>query len=95
MTNRLHSPLPALREDRDSSRNRKKVGPSIRRTITPAVAQGVKCPDNLGETIKEEPGEYIYETPHFRFICDAKLGTGMIKRLGLLFETPIANKPFL
>lgn len=45
------------------------------------------------ETIKEEPGEYIYETPHFRFICDAKLGTGMIKRLGLLFEaTHLANK---
>ena len=28
------------------------------------------------ETIKEEEGEYIYETPHFRFICDAKLGAG-------------------
>ena len=45
------------------------------------------------ETIKEEQGEYIYETPHFRFICDAKLGAGMIKRLGLLFEaTHLANK---
>lgn len=56
--------------------------------------RSVKCPDNFKvETIKEEPGEYIYETPHFRFICDAKLGTGMIKRLGLLFEaTHLANK---
>lgn len=54
----------------------------------------VKCPDNFKvETIKEEKGEYIYETPHFRFICDAKLGAGMIKRLGLLFEaTHLANK---
>lgn len=45
------------------------------------------------DTIKEEKGEYIYETPHFRFICDAKLGAGMIKRLGLIFEaTHLANK---
>jgi len=54
----------------------------------------VKCPDNFKvETIQEKPGEYIYETPHFRFICDAKLGAGMIKRLGLLFEaTHLANR---
>lgn len=54
----------------------------------------VKCPDNFKvEIIKEEQGEYIYETPHFCFICDAKLGAGMIKRLGLLFEaTHLANK---
>lgn len=54
----------------------------------------VKCPENFNvETIKEEAGEYIYETPHFRFICDAKLGSSMIKRLGLIFEaTHLANK---
>ena len=54
----------------------------------------VKCPDNFKvETIKEEKGEYIYETPHFRFICDAKLGAGMIKRLGLLFEATMTIPP--
>ncbi len=83
-----------------SSRNRKKVGHSPSNTADNyhlPWPRSVKCPDNFKvETIKEEPGEYIYETPHFRFICDAKLGTGMIKRLGLLFEaTHLANNKTL
>ena len=89
-TNRLHSPLPALPGRQGFHR-----GTGKRWALPSNTAdnyhlpwpRSVKCPDNFKvETIKEEPGEYIYETPHFRFICDAKLGTGMIKRLGLLFE---------
>lgn len=45
------------------------------------------------ETITEEKGNYVYETPHYRFICDAKLGAGLIKQLGVLFEaTHLANR---
>lgn len=56
--------------------------------------KSIKCPDNFEVvTIKEEDGEYIYETPHFRFICDVKIGRTMIKKLGLMFEaTHMANK---
>ncbi len=45
------------------------------------------------EEIKAEKGEYIYETPHFRFICDAKIGTNCVKQLARMFEaTHMANK---
>lgn len=91
-------PLTQLsREDRDFIAEQEKGGALPSNTADNyhlPWPRSVKCPDNFKvETIKEEPGEYIYETPHFRFICDAKLGTGMIKRLGLLFEaTHLANK---
>ena len=91
-------PLSQLsREDRDFIAEQEKGGALPSNTADNyhlPWPRSVKCPDNFKvETIKEEPGEYIYETPHFRFICDAKLGTGMIKRLGLLFEaTHLANK---
>lgn len=59
------------------------------------------------DVIKEETGskgakgEYIYETPHFRFISDAKIGPSVIRQLGQLFEVtfeanrllPINNIP--
>ena len=90
-------PLSQLsREDRDFIAEQEKEGAPSNTADNYHLPwpRSVKCPDNFKvETIKEEPGEYIYETPHFRFICDAKLGTGMIKRLGLLFEaTHLANK---
>ena len=94
-------PLSQLsREDRDFIAEQEKGGALPSNTADNyhlPWPRSVKCPDNFKvETIKEEPGEYIYETPHFRFICDAKLGTGMIKRLGLLFEaTHLPTKPFL
>lgn len=53
------------------------------------------------QVIKEGPDEFIYESPHFRFICTARLGVQLIKNVGRLFEAtydankalPIANKP--
>ena len=91
-------PLAQLsREDRDFIAARGKGGAA---SSNPADnyhlpwPRTVKCQDNFKvETIKEEQGEYIYETPHFRFICDAKLGAGMIKRLGLLFEATHRQHP--
>ncbi len=45
------------------------------------------------EMIQEGPDEYIYETPHFKFICDTKIGKSVIKQLALLFEaTHEANR---
>ena len=69
-------PLAQLsREDRDFIAARGKGGAA---SSNPADnyhlpwPRTVKCQDNFKvETIKEEQGEYIYETPHFRFICDA------------------------
>ncbi len=53
----------------------------------------VTAPDFDVEEVKEEKGEYIYETPHFRFICDAKIGTNCVKQLARMFEaTHLANK---
>lgn len=45
--------------------------------------------------IKEdkENRQFIYETPHFRFVCDAKLGKGLMRTLSQMFEaTYVANK---
>lgn len=53
-----------------------------------------KAPDNYDvAAIQEGPDEYIYETPHFRFISNAKLGVSMIKKLSAMFESTYeANK---
>ena len=62
----------------------------------------VKTVENFKvEIIKEGPEEFIYESPHFRFICTARLGVQLIKDVGRMFEAtfdankaiPIANKP--
>ncbi len=43
--------------------------------------------------VKEGPDEFIYETPHFEFISDAKIGKSVIKLLSKMFEaTYEANK---
>lgn len=52
-------------------------------------------------TIENGPEKYIYETPHFQFTCDARLGSLVIKRLAFIFEAtyeanrrlPINNAP--
>ncbi len=38
------------------------------------------------KTVENGPDKYIYETPHFRFTCDARIGSGVIKRLAFIFE---------
>lgn len=53
-----------------------------------------RAPDDYEVAVIEEgPEEYIYETPNFRFISDAKIGKGLIKTLSKMFEaTYEANK---
>lgn len=46
--------------------------------------------DQEAETIKEEEGEYIYETAHFRFESDAKLSLKLIRNLSCMFEATFA-----
>ena len=53
------------------------------------------------EIITEKPGKYTYGTPHFNFICDAKITKQVIKRFAQIFEStyeanrnlPLNNAP--
>lgn len=54
------------------------------------------------EAILDGPDEFIFETPHFRFISDTKIGKGLIKKLSTIFEAtyeankalPLGNRPW-
>jgi small nuclear ribonucleoprotein (snRNP)-like protein len=41
-------------------------------------------------TVQEGPDLFIYETPHFRYTCDAKIGPSIIRKLSIVFETAYA-----
>ncbi len=44
-------------------------------------------------TVQNGPDQYIYETPHFKYTCDARIGSTVIKKLSQIFEaTYSANK---
>ncbi|MEG0024064.1 MAG: SHD1 domain-containing protein [Akkermansia sp.] len=64
--------------------------------------ESIKTDENFEvKTIKEGPDQFIYESPHFKYISDAKLGLQLIRAMGRMFEAtydinkslPIANKP--
>jgi len=47
--------------------------------------------DNEVVAVKEdaEKGEFIYHSPHYEFVCDARLGTIVVRRFARLFESTL------
>ncbi|MGC6565594.1 MAG: hypothetical protein ACON38_08275 [Akkermansiaceae bacterium] len=45
----------------------------------------------IEEERNEETGEYVYLSPHYKFICDARLGKSVVRSFARLFEATHAS----
>jgi hypothetical protein len=51
----------------------------------------ISVDDNEVTVVKEdaEKNQYIYHSPHYEFVCDARLGTIVVRRFARLFESTL------